>query len=159
MWVYNTVSIERCKEEGVKFWQRDSLKSHSPSSVGRRRGHDFKTSHIADTWRYAGTLCLYVCVCVGRERKKEGGRHSCQPHRFCPRALWVITERHGSSTNYASLELTRWQKRRRWDLLLSLCHCGSRLIIVNFYCPAFGFWPKRAREGQQCSLWPQLVLI
>lgn len=38
-----------------------------PQSAGVSRGHDFKTSHAADTWCYAGTP-------GGEKRGREGGR-------------------------------------------------------------------------------------
>lgn len=49
-----------------------------PSSEGIRRGHDFKTSHAADTWRCTGMLCVYMWKC----RHRKEGRYSCPVHRF-----------------------------------------------------------------------------
>lgn len=41
------------------------------SSAGRLTGHNYKTSHIADTWRCAGTAFVHVCVCRQKERERS----------------------------------------------------------------------------------------
>lgn len=48
------------------------------SDVGRRRGRGSKTSHTADTWLWAGLLCMNARVCVwagmeGGKKIKESG--------------------------------------------------------------------------------------
>lgn len=82
---------------GVQCRQRDGQEGRLPSSAGISGGHDFKTSHAADTWCCAGTPC-----------GEQGGRDREERKVFvsatwiCPRALWVITEKHGSSSSTAS---------------------------------------------------------
>lgn len=69
----SSVRAARRMEEGARRRQRDRRERRFPLSVETRGGRDFRTSHIADTWRYAGTQCLYVCVWAGRESEKGEG--------------------------------------------------------------------------------------
>lgn len=57
----------------------------------------------------------------GRDRKKR--KVFVSATWICPRALWVITEQHGSSTSSASLEATQQQSEDTDPLLL--CHYVS----------------------------------
>ena len=83
-------------QRGVSTMQTQDC--HFPSSVGRRWGHDFETSHIADTWRWLGhCVCTCVCVCVGRDRERRG-KAFVSATWSCPRAPWVITEEQGIAT-------------------------------------------------------------
>lgn len=102
MWMYQVCArrdVCRCR-------QRDRQERRFPSSVETHRGRDFRTSHIADTWRYAGMQCLYVCVCGQGERERRG-KAFVSTTQICPRALWVITEKSSNSTNSASLKVTQ----------------------------------------------------
>lgn len=80
---HTTQHSELVKESPDRERDRQTDKTgFSPKVLG---DHDLKTSHIADTWHCAGTLCLDVCVDRG-EKKKRGGAACILVSQIC---LWA----------------------------------------------------------------------
>lgn len=96
--------------------------------------------HMALRW---DTVCLRVCVCRQRGRRKgEGIRVS---NIDLPQGSLGNYREAGQLHHVWFFGTYSMVKCSLWDLLL-LYHYVSRLLIVYFCCPAYGFRPKKGKR-------------
>lgn len=111
--------------------------------------------HMALRW---DTVFVRVCVQAEKLRERAKGEGIRVSHIGLPQGSLGNYREAGQLHQLCFFGTCSMVKCRRRDLLLPFCHYVSRLMIVYFYCPAFGIRPERAKGGQQCWMWKLFLM-